>query len=601
MKIKRILALVLTLAFAAQIGVFADPTGTPTTFAITVDPTADCSVLGTDVNGDVDLAAIPENTVVTLTATFDDTVYEFDKWQKKVDADFVDVTGEDETWEITVTENMEVKALIKAKTPAVTTFAITVDPTTGCSVSGSDVNGAVDLAAIPENTVVTLTATIDDAENYEFDKWQKKVDADFVDVTGEDETWEITVTENMEVKALIKAKETTPVITAPAATVVTIGFATETVKYDEVTYIVTRADKTTVIGSHDPDVLNDLVEADEIIVPGEKIYVRNVAADPTDLTMWTEITIPTRPVMSYADTIYSVDTSYSSNDGQINNLPFGIVPLQYSNDGTTWYQVTNATLYRLGAGTYYVRICANDTAFASENKVITINRMADTSSNNNNQGSGEKYYSQNGSYGMSSSKPTTAVTPQTPSTAAPKATFGDIETHWAKSDIVRAVEEGLFNGVAENTFDPDGTTTRGMIITIIARMDGADLSSYTTSSFGDVASGEWYSASVEWGNAMGIVTGTGDGFAPNGLLTREQIATIIYRYAEKTGKDVSAAADISTFADYDSVSEYALQALAWANSVGIINGRDGNTLSPQGTATRAEVATMLIRYMDNIQ
>ncbi len=215
---------------------------------------------------------------------------------------------------------------------------------------------------------------------------------------------------------------------------------------------------------------------------------------------------------------------------------------------------------------------------------------------NGNSNSGGNGGNGNSGGGGVSFKPTA---PQQNTTA--KASFGDIENHWAKANIVRAVEMGMFNGVAENTFDPEGTTTRGMIITIIARMNGVDLSGYQTSGFSDVNAGEWYAAAVEWGSQNGIVTGVSEtSFDPNGLLTREQIATIIYRYAGKYGKDVSKKADISGFGDFDSVSEYASDAIAWANASGIVTGREGNLIDPQGTATRAEVATMLMRYLDNV-
>lgn len=492
--------------------------------------------------------------------------------------------------------------------PAVpVTFAVTVDATEGCTVAATDSNGdpVADLSAIPlGDNVITLTATVTDAEANEFDKWQKKVDGVFVDVADEDETWDITVTENIEVKALIKAKTIVPTVTAPSASVVTINYATETVKYDETLYVVTKADKTTVVGSHDPSVTGDPVEADERIAPGTKIYVREVSADPANNSLWTEISLPARPAMSYAESIYYENASYGNvNDGVIKNLTVGVMEYQSNND-PVWRIVNNASLFYLAPDTYYIRMCATLTSFASENKIITISRKQNSfssggSSGNNFGGSlGEKYYSNNGKYSMSASAPITSAQQNT----AVKATFADIETHWAKANIVRAVEKGMFNGVAENTFDPEGTTTRGMIITVIARMNGVDLSGYKTSSFADVAAGEWYAAAIEWGNEKGIVTGTGgSNFDPNGLLTREQIATIIYRYATAVGKDTSAKADISGFADYTSVSEYAADAFAWANSAGIVTGREGNRLDPQGTATRAEVATMLMRYLDNIK
>ena len=116
--------------------------------------------------------------------------------------------------------------------------------------------------------------------------------------------------------------------------------------------------------------------------------------------------------------------------------------------------------------------------------------------------------------------------------------------------------------------------------------------------FSDV-SGGWYADAVAWAAENGVVTGNADGsFNPNGAITREQIAVILYRYAQQKGYDTSKKADLSAFADAGSVSDYAKEAMAWANASGLINGMDESSLAPRGNATRAQVAAILMRFLE---
>ena len=171
------------------------------------------------------------------------------------------------------------------------------------------------------------------------------------------------------------------------------------------------------------------------------------------------------------------------------------------------------------------------------------------------------------------------------------------ENAWFFGDVVYAGNNGLFNGTAANTFSPDATMTRAMLVTVLWRMEGrpeADASSFTD------AKGEWYSKAVDWASANGIVNGVSStSFAPDDDVTREQMAAILFRYAAFKGIDASARADISGFADYGSISDYAVEALSWANAEGIINGSDANALMPLSGASRAEVAAILHRYLEN--
>ena len=122
------------------------------------------------------------------------------------------------------------------------------------------------------------------------------------------------------------------------------------------------------------------------------------------------------------------------------------------------------------------------------------------------------------------------------------------------------------------------------------------------SEFSDVPAGQWYSGAVAWAAENGVVTGNADGtFNPNGPITREQMAAILYRYAQQKGYDVSKKADLSAFADGGSVSDYAKEAMAWANAAGLINGMDESVLAPGGSATRAQVAAILTRFLQSVE
>ncbi len=175
--------------------------------------------------------------------------------------------------------------------------------------------------------------------------------------------------------------------------------------------------------------------------------------------------------------------------------------------------------------------------------------------------------------------------------------FFDIpDDYWCFGDIAYAYNNALFNGTSANAFSPTATMTRGMLVTVLWRLEGQPEAD--ASSFAD-AQGIWCSAAIDWAAATGIVNGFNEQtFAPEATITREQMAMILYRYAAYKGVDVSAANDITGFADYDSVSLVAREAMAWANAEGIING-NGDNLMPKNGATRAQVAAILHRYIEN--
>ena len=156
------------------------------------------------------------------------------------------------------------------------------------------------------------------------------------------------------------------------------------------------------------------------------------------------------------------------------------------------------------------------------------------------------------------------------------------------------------NGVSDTAFDPSGTLSRAMIVTILWRMEGSPVVNYAMS-FADVAADQWYTEAIRWAQSTKVVSGyDADTFAPNSNVTREQLATILYRYADFKGIDVSQRADLSRFEDAGSISDWAAKSIQWANAVGIINGRTDTTIAPTGNATRAEAASMMQRFCENV-
>ena len=182
--------------------------------------------------------------------------------------------------------------------------------------------------------------------------------------------------------------------------------------------------------------------------------------------------------------------------------------------------------------------------------------------------------------------------------------FKDVkESDWYYEGVKFAAQNELFNGTSPTTFEPDGDMTRAMLVTVLWRLDGKPAPK-STNSFKDVPSGQWYTEAVAWASENGVVDGVGNNlFEPDGNVTREQIAAIMYRYAGKKGYDTTKRADLSKYPDEGQVSSYAKEALSWANAEGLINGTNngkGDVLDPKGSATRAQVATILMRYVENI-
>ena len=189
--------------------------------------------------------------------------------------------------------------------------------------------------------------------------------------------------------------------------------------------------------------------------------------------------------------------------------------------------------------------------------------------------------------------------------------FADVQNNvWYSEAIAYVYNKGMMNGTDAGRFEPDATTTRAMLVTMLHRLENEPKAGAVN--FSDVASGQWFSEAIAWAAANGVVNGYENGdaqlvpngargtFGPNDSITREQLAAVLYRLAQLKGYDVSVKGSLSGFSDAANVSGWAREAMQWAVGAGIING-DNGALKPAGNATRAEVAMMLMRYVENVK
>lgn len=219
-----------------------------------------------------------------------------------------------------------------------------------------------------------------------------------------------------------------------------------------------------------------------------------------------------------------------------------------------------------------------------------------TTSSGGGSGSGS------GGGGGSATKPTTPSIPSKPSNPAQGGeqntpTFTDITGHWAEKTIYAAVEAGLFKGTSDTTFSPNDKVNRAMFATILYRLH-KEPAVTGASQFPDAVQGSWYYNAVIWAAENKVVLGMSDGtFAPNQQITREQMAAMLYRYAVYAGHANDTIQPLVGFKDHESVSSWAEEAMAWAVDNGYITGKLGDLLDPKGLATRAEAATILMRFL----
>ena len=182
--------------------------------------------------------------------------------------------------------------------------------------------------------------------------------------------------------------------------------------------------------------------------------------------------------------------------------------------------------------------------------------------------------------------------------------FPDVsKNEWYYEGVIYCAAKGYIKGTDKGTFDPNASLTREEFVVILARVAGADLSNYKASVFSDVKAGQWYTASVSWAANMGYVGGIGNGkFGTGNNLTRQELATLFYRYAENNGKNVSGRADLYRYSDRSKIASWAITAVSWAVDAGLLSSTTTTalTMSPSMTVTRAQAAKIFMSY-DNIK
>ncbi|MEG2421621.1 MAG: S-layer homology domain-containing protein, partial [Oscillospiraceae bacterium] len=176
------------------------------------------------------------------------------------------------------------------------------------------------------------------------------------------------------------------------------------------------------------------------------------------------------------------------------------------------------------------------------------------------------------------------------------APFTDMQSHWAKDDVAFTSARGLFAGTAPKLFSPTDDMTRGMMVTVLHRLEN-EVPASGAPTFGDVKPGVWYSDAVSWAAANQIVSGNGKDFGAEDDVTREQLAAMLFRYAGKQGLDTAGRKSLSGFSDASAVSAWAVEPMRWAVATGIFSGNSDGTLNGGGNASRAEVAAMMERFI----
>ena len=292
-------------------------------------------------------------------------------------------------------------------------------------------------------------------------------------------------------------------------------------------------------------------------------------------------TMPDSPVTVSA-TFTSIGGNGGGGGGSSSSNPSYQITVPSTSNGTVTVTPTSAK-----SGTKVTITATPDSGYKVGDVIVrgvSGNTVAVTSLGNNQY-----------SFTMPSGKVTVAVT-FVPIQVSWTNLFTDVsESDWFYGGVAYVVQNGLMQGVGGGRFNPSGTTTRGMIVTILYRLEGEPTVSQST--FTDVEAGQYYTEAVAWAAANKIVEGYGNNtFGPNDAITREQMATILYRYADYKGYDVSELADLSSYNDADKISNWALTAMRWANKKGLITGRITTTLVPKETAIRAEAAVILARF-----
>ena len=359
-----------------------------------------------------------------------------------------------------------------------------------------------------------------------------------------------------------------------------------------------------------------ILAAGDTIIPGERLYVRTAADAALGIPAGPalEILVPERPAAPAVTAAATTDAA--SADGKI----MGVTPaMEYSADGAAWTACPKTEVAALAAGTYQIRLKASGSAFAGYAAFVVVRQGSGTGPvepsdpvipdlpvdpvtpvvpvypvRPGNSGSSPSSGNSNVPSGSPVEIPDSSIPLESPGTVWSNP-FNDVQESAWYYDAVRFVSEnGLMAGVSAGVFDHSANMTRAMLAQILYNKEEQPAVG-SGGVFTDVAAGTWYYRAITWAAENRIVSGYGNGiFGPNDQITREQLVTMLWRYA---GSPAAAVKELN-FTDAGEISAYALEAVCWAVEKGIINGIGGNLLDPQGLATRAQAAQMLKNYLE---
>ena len=502
-------------------------------------PTEFIVTVKTDGNGtaSASLAKAAAGTTIILTAT-PNTGYHFKEW--KVMSGGVTIENNKFTMP---SANVEVKAIFeKDAPPAPTEFTITV-------TSGDNGTASASHAKAVVGTEITLTATPN--KGYHFKEWQVISGG----VTIKDDKFTMP-SANVEVKAIFE-KDAPP---APT----------------EFTITVTSGDNGTASASHAKAVVG--TEITLTATPNKGYHFKEWQVISGGVTIKDDkFTMPSANVEVKA--IFEKDTG---GGGGGYNPPVTYYTLRFETGGGSDIPSVQGTYNTYIDLTKYVPTWRGHTFIGWYSERSLMNKVS----------------------GVYLTKDMTVYAgwrvDENPGTGANP--FTDVsEKDWFYGDVMFVYENGLMLGTSKTLFSPYGTATRGMMATILWRMEGSPAPK-GKNSFTDVEAGKWYADAITWTAENGIFAGYGkDKFGPDDPITREQLAAIFYRYADYKGYDLTVKGNLDKFKDADKITDYAKTAMQWAVGSGLVKGKSGNLLDPQGTATRAEIAAMLHRFIEKYE
>ena len=580
---------------------------TPTTYTVTVSNDGN----GT---GTATPSTAVAGTEIILTAT-PNTGYHFKEWQIMSGG----VTIKDDKF-LMPNDNVEVRAIFEEDAPpAPTEFTITVKTDGNGTASAS-------LAKAAAGTEITLTAT--PKEGYHFKEWQVESPAGLV-ITNNQFTMPNDI---VEVKAIFE-KDAPPAPTEFIVTVKTDGNGTASASLAKAaagTTIILTATPNTGYHFKEWKVMSGgvTIKDDKFIMPSTNVEVKAIFEKDAPPA-------PTEFIVTFDGNggTPSVGSMTTTNQ-KLTSLPSASRSGSYSFDG--WYteksggtKITTATVfsakttvyahwtYTGGGGggynppvTYYT--LRFETGGGSDipsvreayNTYIDLTKYVPTWRGHTFIGWYSERSLTNKVSGVYLTKDMTVYAlwrvDENPGTGANP--FTDVsEKDWFYGDVMFVYENGLMLGTSKTLFSPHGTATRGMMATILWRMEGSPIPK-GKNSFTDVEAGKWYADAITWTAENGIFAGYGkDKFGPDDPITREQLAAIFYRYADYKGYDLTVKGNLDKFKDADKITDYAKTAMQWAVGSGLVKGKSGNLLDPQGTATRAEIAAMLHRFIEKYE